>query len=93
MKVVFLPIKGIVNFEITIIIINPGPSTCRNGEHYLACGSLSVLNISSDQFRYIEIHISHGGVNQTRCINFSFPEPLGDVCCFIPRSLGGKDEF
>ena len=26
----YLPMKGIVNFKITIV--NPGPSTCRNGE-------------------------------------------------------------
>ena len=41
-----------------------------------------------------EIHIWHGGINQTRCINFSIPEPLGDdFFCSIPRSLGGQDEF
>ena len=52
MKVVFLPIKGIVNFEITIIIINPGPSTCRNGEHK---GNLLLFsfNSGSDFFCFV----------------------------------------
>ena len=42
----------------------------------------------------VEIHIWFGGINQTRCFNFSIPEPLGDdFFCSIPRSLGGQDEF
>ena len=44
MKVVFLPIKGIVNFEITIITVNPGPSTCRNGERK---GNLLLFSFNS----------------------------------------------
>ena len=53
MKVVFLPIKEIVNFEITIITVNPGPSTCRNGERKgIYCCSVN-FNSGSDFFSFV----------------------------------------
>ena len=56
MKVVFLEIKGIVNFEIAIIIVNPGPSTCRNGERK---GNLLLFGFNSGSDLFFPLFHTH----------------------------------